>query len=937
MRERFLLAGAMCTIILAGLFLSGILAVPEATAAPDLPPLPVADPALAPSYDIGCDFSNPDPLVWTEVVHVDPTECTYWPDQGQTTCGAMCDYGTVMVPSGLSYTMKTCAPACTCVASCGECCSVANTGWSVSVSDDEPVVLWGAGWTPGNGGCGDGSKVTNPLCQQCNSPAFTVPGDGEDVELTLKRRRVPGFWYHRPHVGYSLFVLTTTIGVNLYYPLTYSDTLDVTQGYTEGVHSGIDFSVSEGRPVFAVTGGTVSATGYDETLGYYIEIDHGMIGADTYDSYYYHLSAINVQAGMTITQSCQIAWSGNTGTSTGPHLHLGIKKNGSWVDPAPLLLFYPNACRSDCGGLTNPEFFDVLTGWETHNVSWSSGSYPDRGIVNFLSWGSIVQTVVLPEGENRSIFIRARAWNASEITVLYGNIIVGRHDLPGDGQWHVYGTPVAGTGTAKEIKVINLSLPETVFTLDWVCVGIIGQESWEDQPPTLPSSDCHLENHSFDDLGQHWGYSGDVEFYIETMPGPPEEEGGLARMEPGSKITQTVVLTAPIKFVGVTGVCETAGGNLCIMEVHLNAYTMTKGSPAIAWDEMYLTFPPDQPISGTVVFELLNIGSYAIQVQEVCIVLEGEQIPPGWAGVDCFAECSYLFPSENPWWAPAWIEWGLCVIACLIATLRRVLDNIFNLLDSVYYTLFYVRYDLENLLLWLIAFLGSLPQRFADALLPLINLLLWLVDSLPAILSCIQLFQDMLNAMLWLATGLPQWIANQEIFQDALNRLLLLSGTIDAFIVWLPYAASWGLAWGWSLLIEVATVLLCWIIANFLQGFYDTWSISAYLIGLGWQFLELQWQRVQMLIDLALRIVDLLNNMIAAVIDALQAGTSADFGLPDQAETDHPLYPIWQGFDLLNQTVFTTPISILGILLCGALGLRLVLWTLKQFQDILPG
>ena len=79
----------------------------------------------------------------------------------------------------------------------------------------------------------------------------------------------------------------------------------------------------------AVAPGTVIYTGYMGTGGMAVLIDHG----NGLTTNYYHLSAYNCQPGDVVTTGQVIAFSGNTGNSTGPHLHLGVRVNGEYVDP----------------------------------------------------------------------------------------------------------------------------------------------------------------------------------------------------------------------------------------------------------------------------------------------------------------------------------------------------------------------------------------------------------------------------------------------------------------------------------------------------------------------------------------------------------------------------------------------------------------------------
>lgn len=98
-------------------------------------------------------------------------------------------------------------------------------------------------------------------------------------------------------------------------------------------HRGIDWAVPTGTAVFASSGGTVARAGWGSGYGYVVYIDH----ADGRQTRYAHLSKVLVKAGQTVKQGERIALSGNTGVSTGPHLHFEMLINGSQVNPLKYL------------------------------------------------------------------------------------------------------------------------------------------------------------------------------------------------------------------------------------------------------------------------------------------------------------------------------------------------------------------------------------------------------------------------------------------------------------------------------------------------------------------------------------------------------------------------------------------------------------------------
>ncbi|MBO5158530.1 MAG: M23 family metallopeptidase [Lachnospiraceae bacterium] len=94
-------------------------------------------------------------------------------------------------------------------------------------------------------------------------------------------------------------------------------------------HKGIDWATPTGTAVMASSGGTVSVAGWQSGYGYVVYINH----PDGRQTRYGHLSKILVSVGQKVQQGQKIALSGNTGRSTGPHLHFELRINGQAVNP----------------------------------------------------------------------------------------------------------------------------------------------------------------------------------------------------------------------------------------------------------------------------------------------------------------------------------------------------------------------------------------------------------------------------------------------------------------------------------------------------------------------------------------------------------------------------------------------------------------------------
>ncbi|MEJ2616195.1 MAG: M23 family metallopeptidase, partial [Ignavibacteriaceae bacterium] len=96
------------------------------------------------------------------------------------------------------------------------------------------------------------------------------------------------------------------------------------------MHEGIDIIADVGSPVYATGNGRVAFVGHRGGYGLTVELDHGY----GYHTIYAHLSKILVKKGQKVTRGTQIAKTGDSGLSTGPHLHYEVEHNGVKENPA---------------------------------------------------------------------------------------------------------------------------------------------------------------------------------------------------------------------------------------------------------------------------------------------------------------------------------------------------------------------------------------------------------------------------------------------------------------------------------------------------------------------------------------------------------------------------------------------------------------------------
>lgn len=95
-------------------------------------------------------------------------------------------------------------------------------------------------------------------------------------------------------------------------------------------HAGVDFAVPAGTPVQAARAGRVTYAGGSGGYGLRVDLDHG----DGVSTRYAHLSKISLRLGQVVPAGATIGASGNTGESSGPHLHFELRERGQAVNPS---------------------------------------------------------------------------------------------------------------------------------------------------------------------------------------------------------------------------------------------------------------------------------------------------------------------------------------------------------------------------------------------------------------------------------------------------------------------------------------------------------------------------------------------------------------------------------------------------------------------------
>jgi hypothetical protein len=163
-------------------------------------------------------------------------------------------------------------------------------------------------------------------------------------------------------------------------------------------HNGIDFGIPNGTPVLAAAKGTVDKVSFEfGGYGNYVKLKH-LDNDVTYFTYYAHLMQASVAAGQNIDSGAVLGYSNNTGASTGPHLHFGLRKSEQgdlfrgYVDPLPYLTVQTGQENEMPGAVLLPDMiFEVIV----DELNVRSGPSINFSIVEKIKKGKTVSATKL--------------------------------------------------------------------------------------------------------------------------------------------------------------------------------------------------------------------------------------------------------------------------------------------------------------------------------------------------------------------------------------------------------------------------------------------------------------------------------------------------------------------------------------------------------------
>ncbi len=206
---------------------------------------------------------------------------------------------------------------------------VGQRGWDVSALQ---FLLNARGFAPGTLDGGFGAATRTAVLRFQRAAGLGADGVAGNATLAALRRRTV-----------TSHSVTATPGDPVAFLRPLGAPITDGFGFVSGRrHTGLDFPAAQGRPVGAAGRGVVSFAGRNSGgYGNLVVVRHRL----GYESWYAHLSRITVSVGQPVAGGTVIGAIGSTGRSTGPHLHLEVRRFGTPIDPRPRLLTTTSVAR----------------------------------------------------------------------------------------------------------------------------------------------------------------------------------------------------------------------------------------------------------------------------------------------------------------------------------------------------------------------------------------------------------------------------------------------------------------------------------------------------------------------------------------------------------------------------------------------------------------
>lgn len=236
--------------------------------------------------------------------------------------------------AAVTATMAASHPVATRAVPAPEAFAPHSPSTSASPTESAPGATGTSTPPPATGGAAERVSLNHRLPAQ--ALGMVAPPDEtlhEDTEVLNKPKKIEKVKVDKvKHTGGELLAMPSQGPITSRFGMRFHPVLRVYK-----LHTGTDFGSACGTPVGASAPGTVTFAGWGGGYGIRVVVDHGMIKGHHVQTSYSHLEKLGVHAGQKVETGDGLGLTGNTGYSTGCHLHFEVIVDGQFTDPEPWL------------------------------------------------------------------------------------------------------------------------------------------------------------------------------------------------------------------------------------------------------------------------------------------------------------------------------------------------------------------------------------------------------------------------------------------------------------------------------------------------------------------------------------------------------------------------------------------------------------------------